>query len=367
MDELTRGPNETIGLSSPLTQADNGRAERLRAAHAEAVAEIERIRNQPGQLTTGINEQVGNSILEAGVLALADVTDDEEPKQFVVAAPPGTGKTSHAIALMAAAVRTADKDDLSKPYGCLFVVDQIKKADHMYRQINELLPGQVAVWTVDHDPASTKVTQVSVPHNRRFHVDQLEQHDIVVVTQAFLRGPRGDKARQVIRGDHRVSRVLTIFDEQTKEVEVYDIKQSQAIAVREIIERDDRYRHRTPKMEPRIHFPARAIEAERQLDRDAVRRMETVGGSRAAPWFASEEAEKFALTNGRDIAHLKEVFGFAAQMYRNYAVIFRRAVVGTAVTSWPTCRQQADRKQHPSRRDRRHRRVSDLWSVAYIS
>ena len=73
MDDLTRGPNETIGLSSPLTQADNGRVERLRAAHAEAVAEIERIRNQPGQLTTGINEQVGSSILEAGVLALASV------------------------------------------------------------------------------------------------------------------------------------------------------------------------------------------------------------------------------------------------------------------------------------------------------
>ncbi len=64
---------------------------------------------------------------------------------------PGTGKTSHAIALMAAAVRCADTSELSKPYGCLFVVDQIKKADDMYRQINELLPGQVAVWTTAHD------------------------------------------------------------------------------------------------------------------------------------------------------------------------------------------------------------------------
>jgi hypothetical protein len=67
LDELIRGPNEAIGLSSPVTQADNGRIERLRAAHAEAVAEIERIRDQPGQLTTGINGKVGTSILEAGV------------------------------------------------------------------------------------------------------------------------------------------------------------------------------------------------------------------------------------------------------------------------------------------------------------
>jgi hypothetical protein len=168
------------------------RVERLRAAHAEAVAEMERIRGQDGQLTTGINGKVGSSILEAGVRALADVTDDTEPKQFVVAAPPGTGKTSHAIALMAATVRIADKDDLSKPYGCLFVVDQIKKADDMYRQINELLPGQVAVWTTDHDVNAINPTTY-VPPERRFDVDQLEQRAIAVVTQAFLRGPRGDK------------------------------------------------------------------------------------------------------------------------------------------------------------------------------
>jgi hypothetical protein len=148
LHELIRKPNEAIDLPLPVTQEHNRRAERLRAAHAEAVAEIERIRKQPGQLTTGINGKVGDSILQAGLFALADVSDGEEPKQFVVAAPPGTGKTSHAIAMMAATVRTADKDDLSKPYGCLFVVDQIKKADDMYRQINELLPG--AGRGVDH-------------------------------------------------------------------------------------------------------------------------------------------------------------------------------------------------------------------------
>ncbi len=31
--------------------------------------------------------------------------------------------------------------------------------------------------------------------HQRFHVDQLEQHAVAVVTQAFLRAPRGDKAR----------------------------------------------------------------------------------------------------------------------------------------------------------------------------
>ncbi len=301
------------------------RFKRLMAAHAEAVLEIERIRQQHGQLTTGVNGHVGNSILEAGARALMDCNDDDqsEPKQFVVAAPPGTGKTSHAIALMAAVVRTADQSDLSKPFGCLFVVDQIKKADDMFRQINELMPGQVAVWTSDHDVNSIAVTQVFVPHNRRFHVDQLEKHPIAVVTQAFLRGPRGDKARYVVRGDDNVARALTIFDEQTKEVEVYDIKQSTAIKVKETLEREVRFGDVKSKMEPLLAFL-------QQQSKQTGNSIETPNDdpegwriARGLLWFASEDAEQFALKNARDIEHLDEVFGFAAQMYRNYAFIFR--------------------------------------------
>jgi hypothetical protein len=324
LDELIRKLNDAIDLSSPVTQEHNGRAERLRAAHAEAVAEIERIRNQPGQLTTGINAEVGRSILEAGVRALADVPDDQEAKQFVVAAPPGTGKTSHAIALMAATVRTADKDDLLKPYGCLFVVDQIKKADDIYRQINELLSGQVAVWTTDHDLNST-TAKIHIPPDRRFDVDQLEQRALAVVTQAFLRGPRGDKARRVIHGGHTVPRALTIFDEQTKEVEVYDIKPSQAIAVREAIESDRRFSDRKSKLDPLIDF----LQGQSKKTGNSIETPnddpEAWKVARELGWFAGEDAEQFVLTNGRYIEHLEEVFGFAAQMYRNYAAIFRRS------------------------------------------
>jgi hypothetical protein len=297
--------------------------ELLRTAHVAAVAEIERSRQQSGQLTTGINGEVGSSILAAGVLALMVRSGDEKPKQFVVAAPPGTGKTSHAIALMAATVRTADDSDPTKPYGCLFVVDQIKKADDMYRQINALLPKQVAVWTSDHDINSTNVTQLLVPRDRRFLVDQLEQHSIAVVTQAFLRGPRGDKARQVIRGDHRVPRALTIFDEQTKEVEVFDIKQSQAISVKEAIERHHRHLDIKSKMEPLLTFlHEQSKKTGNSIDtpNDAPSAWHA---ARDLAWFASEEAEQFVLSNARNIEHLDEVFGFAAQMHRNYAFIFR--------------------------------------------
>jgi hypothetical protein len=168
MDELAkpRDPDcDDNGQHSSLTK-------RIRLAHADAVAEIERDRGSPGQLTTGINGQVGNSILKASLLALIEEGGGHSPfatpKQFVVAAPPGTGKTSHTVALMAAIVRTAKGNNPSEPYGCLFVVDQIKKADDMFRQVSKLLSGQVAVWTSDHDVNPSTPPQIFVPSERRF-------------------------------------------------------------------------------------------------------------------------------------------------------------------------------------------------------
>ncbi len=62
-----------------------------------------------GHLTTGISAQVGASILTAGKCALAVTSTEDTPgaglsTQFVVAARPGTGKASHAHALMMAVV-----------------------------------------------------------------------------------------------------------------------------------------------------------------------------------------------------------------------------------------------------------------------
>ena len=205
----------------------------------------------------------------------------------------------------------------------MFVVDQIKKADDMYQQINALMPGQVAIWTTDHDVNSIKSTQMLVPPGRRFSVDQLEEHAIAVVTQTFFRGPRGDRAREVNRKGHKVPRALTIFDEQTKEVEVYDIQQSQAIRVKEIVEKDARYRHTLPMLQPLLAFLHEQSEGK-------VNRIETPDNKATSwsrvqdlAWFISEEAENFVNANARDIPDLKDVFGFAAQLYRDYAFIFR--------------------------------------------
>jgi hypothetical protein len=42
--------------------------------------------------------------------------------------------------------------------GALLVVNQIEKADKVFREIDKLAPGLVAVWTSEHDPAQ-KVAQ----------------------------------------------------------------------------------------------------------------------------------------------------------------------------------------------------------------
>ena len=261
-------------------------------------------------------------------LAFASLRFRPTPQQqfeffFAPDKPPGTGKTSHAVALMAAIVRTADPHDLLQPYGCLFVVDQIKKADDMFQQINKLLPGQVAVWTTAHD-VDAGPPQWYVPTDRRFRVDQLELHAVAVVTQAFLRGPRGDKARQVMRGDHKVPRALTIFDEQTREVDVYDVKRSQAFAVQEAIERSAQHRDVKTRMGPLLDF----IHGQSQRQGNTIETPDDdPQGWRVArelEWFSSDEAEQFVRSNSQEIKHLDNVFGFAAQMYNNCAFIYRR-------------------------------------------
>ncbi len=70
---------------------------------------------------------------------LADDASNTAHRSAKMISPPDCNRSS------------ADMDDPSKPHGCLFVVDQIRKAEDMFRQINALLPKQ-AVWTSDQKP-----------------------------------------------------------------------------------------------------------------------------------------------------------------------------------------------------------------------
>ena len=138
-----------------------------------------------------------------------------------------------------ALVRLSETDP-TVPYGCLFVVDQKTKADQMYRELNAMLPGKVAVWTGDHDKkkrrpeAETKVADPAA----RFFVDQLKQHAVAIVTHNFYASARKHKAKTVSYQGDLIPRALTLVDESPSEVETPSVFHSQVVKVREAIQND---------------------------------------------------------------------------------------------------------------------------------
>jgi hypothetical protein len=190
----------------------------LRALFDEAVNEINQSRHD-AKLTTGFYAQTGNGVFDAGYLALSDYCMATKAPQrlHVVSAPAGGGKTSFSYALILAVIRYAEQTP-SAPYGCVFVVDQITKADEVYRELNALLPGKVAIWTRDHDADCKTPTKVLEPA-ARFTQDQLRLYPVIVVTHVFYSGTRGNKAHLVVRGGRfDNSRALIVVDERPEEV-----------------------------------------------------------------------------------------------------------------------------------------------------
>ena len=77
----------------------------------------------------------------AHVALLDTVTPPRQPRMHVLSALPGTGKSTFSNALAAAIVACGGS--------VLFVVEQMEAADQRYRDLNEILPGHVAVWPTD--------------------------------------------------------------------------------------------------------------------------------------------------------------------------------------------------------------------------
>jgi hypothetical protein len=154
----------------------------------------------------------------------------------------GSGKTSFSLALVAALVRS-EAAGPTTPYGALVVVNQIEKAETTFRDLDRLLPGKVAVWTTEHDPAcKLPKGERKVPEPARtFTKDDLENYPVAVVTHAFFGGKGGHKARQVLRDGKLQPRALTVIDERIEEVNVYDVALSEAERVREMVRDDEEH------------------------------------------------------------------------------------------------------------------------------
>src|SRR6516164_2854400 len=162
-------------IQSLLTVADR---EALRALYDEAVRQINPSRPTI-DLTTGFYAETGDAVFDAGYLALTDHCHGTTGKRrlHVVSAPAGGGKTSYSYALMLALTRYSEQRP-DAPYGCVFVVDQIKKVDEAFKDLNALMPGKVAVWTVEHDRGCKKRTKV--PHPAvEFIKDELRHYPIM--------------------------------------------------------------------------------------------------------------------------------------------------------------------------------------------
>src|SRR6516165_4894534 len=208
----------------------------LRALYDEAVGQINTSRPAI-DLTSGFYAETGDAVFDAGYLALSDhcIGTAGKRRLHVVSAPAGGGKTSYSYGLMLALTRYADQKP-DAPYGCVFVVDQIKKADEAFKDLNALMPGKVAVWTAEHDRGCKKRTKVPQPA-AEFIKDDLRHYPIIVVTHAFYNGPTGNKAHVLVR-DKRVysGRALTLVDERPEEVLIYEITLKEAQNIREKLE-----------------------------------------------------------------------------------------------------------------------------------
>ena len=172
-------------------------------------------------------------MFNAGYAALSDCHTDNR-RMHTVSAPAGAGKTSFSYALIAAVTRYAESNP-DAPYGCVFVVDQINKADEVYRDLDALLPGKVAIWTTDHDINCKKPTKIEKPA-AQFDRAYLRRYPVIVVTHKFYLGVNGHNARGVDRNGHFRQRALTIVDERPEEVDTFDIVLSEAQSVREALQ-----------------------------------------------------------------------------------------------------------------------------------
>jgi hypothetical protein len=279
----------------------------LRALYDEAVKNIN-TRRLTIDLTTGFYAETGNAVFDACYLALSDSCKGVKgPRRVhVVCAPAGGGKTSFSYAFMVALTRHAENNP-EAPYGCVFVVDQIKKADEAYRELNALMPGEVAVWTTEHDRGCKKRTKVPNPA-AEFTKDELRLYPIIVVTHAFYNGAKGNKAHLVVHnGVFQNNRALIIVDERPEEVELFETTLKVAQDIREKLEA------KRPELKEPLDALMRLMMPRTFIVNSTIQKPDGIKGIHAdhLQWFNSKDAEFVAKSYATQIAGLHQLFGFA--------------------------------------------------------
>jgi hypothetical protein len=330
---------EEPGPSGPTALA----REVIRAAYEEAIDDIVATRNAP-HLKNGFYKQVADVVFNTCYEALEHYTvwnnergpaerasfdelrqiqncsnNTVAPRLHVISAPMGAGKTTFTTAFIMAMVRLSNAHP-SMPYGAAFLVDQIVKADGLWRELNKHLPGRVAIWTSDHDADCTEPKQVSEPA-ARFRKDDLRDYPVAIVTHALFQGATSDKARVVLHQGREVYRALTLADEQMQDVTTYSVQASVAEDLREKMQEAG---HDTARIDALVKFMMRKAFGTGSLEKPADEPNDwKIAHDLALAWFTTDDARRYAVENRERWPAIGQVFGFARCMVADYAFIAR--------------------------------------------
>jgi len=329
----------------PAPQARPTREE-IRAAYDSAIRDIEAIR-RTHQFQDEFHGRIADAVFDACYSALehysawveqrgcAEIATAAQlratrgaqvhtvhPRLHVVSAPMGTGKTTFSMAFMVAVTRLAESYP-SMPFGCVLLVDRIVKAEARFVELSTVLPDKVAVWTRDHDLLRPQGAWLANP-SAQFLVDQLKQYPVIIVTHAFYKAERGDKARYVLRDCEEVARAITIVDEQMEDVPIYDVSLWEAERAWEKIRRqaqpeEEAYTRTFALMKfMRDKAQKTGKSLEKPSDDEAAWK-----ASEELQWFTTEDANSYAMTRVERIPDIAKVFGFAKSMAKGCAFITR--------------------------------------------
>lgn len=279
--------------------------ETLRALYDAAIAELNSQRGND-LLTTPYYAKVGDVVFETGYQALADAISDTR-RMHTIAAPAGGGKTSFSYAFIVAMTKYAE-NHLEAPYGAVLLVEQIPSADDAFRRLNALIPGQVRVWTSDHDSGCKKPQKVQEPAYQ-CKPEDLRHAPVAIVTTEFYLDVRGHNARHVVRNGRWGDRMLTIIDERPPEPRTLDITLAGAQPARE--EFVKRYPDKKPALDALLtimekHSYAAANKFYRpgiEIDQDKL--------TKELAWFLTGEAERLCKSVTPIIPGVDALFSYA--------------------------------------------------------
>jgi hypothetical protein len=294
----------------------------------EAIIEINASRTSK-LLTTKFYTKTADAFFDISCSAVSDAITNTR-RMHTVAAPPGGGKTTFSHAFVIALTRYAE-ERLDAPYGAVFVVDTVKKANTVFRELIKHLPDKVAVWTTDHDASSNKEPQfLDEEPAAKFKRKDLPNFPVIVVTHKSYLGSQGHYARDIVRNGTNGVRTLTVVDERPEEVPIVQIELSEAQEaverlMREYPEVEEQQKFKE-KLDPLLRLmeahnhekPNKLFRPRIELDADAV--------TRELAWFNTKEA-KFLAKSASHIDGIDRLFAFGSALTTGHAWVATVGVV----------------------------------------